>query len=92
MDYTFFHYFLPQLNETLAIGFSAEMVAFRGYLESQIFRLTLKSTGEGMGRSLEIEESLLQVFENMETILRSVALSSLAPIIVNQPAVKAIID
>lgn len=36
LDYMFFEYFMPMLNEVLAKGFSPEMIAFRPYLEKVI--------------------------------------------------------
>ena len=75
LDYMFHKYFAPKLNNILAQGFSAEIIAFRTFIESLVGKMTISSTGEGMGRSLELDIGTGETFEVMETILRSTGLS-----------------
>ena len=69
LDYQFFNHLLPKLNDILAMGFSAEIIAFRTYIEF------LAESLSSDGRSLDLQRGTGRVFATLESILKSTGLS-----------------
>ncbi len=55
LEYQFYYYFLPKLNDILAKGFSPEIVACRGFLDDQVAKLSTGSPIEQLGKSMELD-------------------------------------
>jgi hypothetical protein len=75
------------LQEVLALGFSAETLAFRKYLDILIDSISGESH-----RELEIDNSTMETLKNIETILKTTSLSQLNYIASSYKLSKSAID
>lgn len=79
LDYQFYNYFIPKLNEVLSKGFSAEIIACRPYIDDLVGKLASGSSPmEQLGRSLELDSSTGKTLNELEVMLKCAALSFLA--------------
>lgn len=81
LEYMFFEYLLPQLNEVLSRGFSAEIIAFRGYLENILLpklvhtSIQSKSVFSSSNKSMDIDSTTLDTLRHLKVILKACSIS-----------------
>ena len=93
LDYSFYSYFVPKLNEVLSKGFSPEIIALRPYIDDLILRLSAGSSPmEHLGRSIELDVSTGKTLDEIGNMLRVSANANLALSANGFKAIKTILD
>jgi hypothetical protein len=78
LDYQFYNYFLPKLNDVLAKGFSPEIIACRPYIDSLVAKLSTGSPIEQLGKSIELDATTGKTLYEIESMLKCASMANIA--------------
>jgi|LauGreDrversion4_2_1035121.scaffolds.fasta_scaffold145510_1 hypothetical protein len=93
MDYSFFSYFVPKLNDVLSKGFSPEIIALRPYIDEMIIKLSAGTSHmENLGRSLELDASTGKSIDEIGNMLKCAANANLALAVNGFKQIKTLFD